>query len=443
MPPARRRPKPKPKPRSKPRRPPLARRTGAAACRSSSSATSTSSGSAWSPTAIFFAFVVYLGLGRRPGGRRRRRRACGSLIGAGHYLVPAALMAAGAILVLRPVLPAVRPFKAGASACSPRSASASPPARSGSARAAARSSWDAEWVKPRGGVVGEGLYWATSTALGDLGAHTIALFLLHRRRAAAHGRLGRGRGQGHERLDLHHHARGPHRRPAPPPGRPRSCPRSSSARRRASTAIARTLPEHEDDAARRARRRRGPRADRRMVRAARSCPQLDEEPRLAEDPETDEPGVARTTPDRGAPHAPGPLPRRGDRLARLRVDDPRHRLPQALERRGEPARHRRAGEGRRPADRGARPLRRRGARHRHGRGPAHHPLRAAPRARHQGRQGRPAQGRPRLRAGRLGHPHPRPDPRQAGGRRRGPQRAPPDRPPRRRAAGDARRAGRR
>ena len=43
------------------------------------------------------------------------------LIGAVHYLVPAALMAAGAILVLRPVLPAVqtrsRPAR---SASSPR-----------------------------------------------------------------------------------------------------------------------------------------------------------------------------------------------------------------------------------------------------------------------------------------------------------------------------------
>ena len=59
-------------------------------------------------------------------------------------------------------------------------------------------------------------------------------------------------------------------------------------------------------------------------------PQLEE---LAEDPETDEPGVARTTPNRRGPHAPGPLPRLGDRLARVRVDAARPRLPQALDRR--------------------------------------------------------------------------------------------------------------
>ncbi len=37
--------------------------------------------------------------------------------------------------------------------------------------------WDADWVRPRGGVVGEGLYWGASTALGTVGAHIIAVFL--------------------------------------------------------------------------------------------------------------------------------------------------------------------------------------------------------------------------------------------------------------------------
>ena len=64
-------------------------------------------------TAIFFSFVVYMDW---DGGRAGDAAVEGLqvLIGAVHYLVPAALMAAGAILVLRPVLPAVRPFKAGA-----------------------------------------------------------------------------------------------------------------------------------------------------------------------------------------------------------------------------------------------------------------------------------------------------------------------------------------
>ena len=37
--------------------------------------------------------------------------------------------------------------------------------------------WDAGWVRPRGGVVGEALYWGTSSALGMVGSHVIALFL--------------------------------------------------------------------------------------------------------------------------------------------------------------------------------------------------------------------------------------------------------------------------
>ena len=121
------------------------------------------------------------------------------------------------------------------------------------------------------------------------------------------------------------------------------------------------------------------------------------------------------------------------------MDGAESRVAEALLRGGLAARHRRAGEDRRPADRGARALRRRGARDRQGRGPAHHPLRAAPRAGHQGRQGGAAQGRPGVRAGRLRHPHPGPDPRQAGRRRRGPEHAPPDRAPGRRLPAAARR----
>ena len=60
---------------------------------------------------VFFAFLVYLGW---DGGRAGSGGVDGPAlaVGAVHYLVPVALMAAGAILVLRPVLPAVRPFRA-------------------------------------------------------------------------------------------------------------------------------------------------------------------------------------------------------------------------------------------------------------------------------------------------------------------------------------------
>src|SRR3954449_12596842 len=62
---------------------------------------------------LFFAFLVYFGW---DGGRAGSHAVEGLrwLLGAAHYLVPVALAAAGAILMLRPVLPAVKPFRAGA-----------------------------------------------------------------------------------------------------------------------------------------------------------------------------------------------------------------------------------------------------------------------------------------------------------------------------------------
>ena len=60
--------------------------------------------------AVFLAFLIYLEWdGGEAGGWAvdGLRRA----IGAVHYGVPVALLAAGAILVLRPMLPAVRPFR--------------------------------------------------------------------------------------------------------------------------------------------------------------------------------------------------------------------------------------------------------------------------------------------------------------------------------------------
>src|ERR1700753_3851401 len=63
--------------------------------------------------ALFFAFLVYFGW---DGGRLGSQAVEGMrwLLGAGHYLVPVALAGAGAILMLRPMLPAVRPFRSGA-----------------------------------------------------------------------------------------------------------------------------------------------------------------------------------------------------------------------------------------------------------------------------------------------------------------------------------------
>src|SRR3954463_6124357 len=175
MPSARRRPTPKAKPRSKPR----ARRS-APHWRVSLPRLEQRHfdviGLGLVATAIFFAFVIYLGWdgGEAGDGAVEGLRI---VLGAVHYIVPAALMAAGAILVLRPVLPAIRPFKAGAVCLFTALTLGLAAGTLGVGPGGGPPEFDTAWVKPRGGVVGEGLYWLTSTLLGDLGAHTIAGFL--------------------------------------------------------------------------------------------------------------------------------------------------------------------------------------------------------------------------------------------------------------------------
>jgi S-DNA-T family DNA segregation ATPase FtsK/SpoIIIE len=292
MPPTRHRPKPKAKPRSKPR----ARRSTPrwrVSLPKLEQRHFDVIGLGLVATAIFFAFVVYLGWdgGQAGDGAVEGLRV---LLGAGHFIVPAALMAAGAILVLRPVLPAVRPFKAGAVCLFAALSLGLAAGTLGIGPGAGAVSWDPEWVKPRGGFVGEGLYWAISTALGDLGAHTIAIFLFTAAvlllTGASVAGVVKATSDSISSTTREVRTAVQRRRPAteelsalelgPPP--------------RAS-AIARTLPENEGtlpDVL-------GDAED--LEPAAEwsepeELPPPDEEPRLAEDPETDEPGVARTTP---------------------------------------------------------------------------------------------------------------------------------------------------
>jgi S-DNA-T family DNA segregation ATPase FtsK/SpoIIIE len=119
--------------------------------------------------AVFLAFLVYLGW---EGGQAGTALVEGlrDLIGAVHYLVPVALLAAGAILVMRPVLPAVRPFRAAAGCLFAAGCL-------GLAAGTAGLGGGATAREDRGGLVGEGMYDAISTLLGSVGAHIIAIFL--------------------------------------------------------------------------------------------------------------------------------------------------------------------------------------------------------------------------------------------------------------------------
>jgi S-DNA-T family DNA segregation ATPase FtsK/SpoIIIE len=126
--------------------------------------------------AVFFAFLIYL---RWDGGEAGSWAVDGlrRLVGAVHYGVPVALMAAGALLVLRPMLPAMRPFRSGGGCLFAALALGLAAGTLGLGPGGTAVRWDPEWVRPRGGLLGEALYWGASTALGTVGAHIVAVFL--------------------------------------------------------------------------------------------------------------------------------------------------------------------------------------------------------------------------------------------------------------------------
>jgi S-DNA-T family DNA segregation ATPase FtsK/SpoIIIE len=111
---------------------------------------------------VFLAFPLFLGWEGGAAGEALIRFMTG-LVGDIAYSAPVALVAAGALLVLRPVLPALRPFRAGAlclfvSALLGFGAGGEP-------------------VREHGGVIGDALHQVASGAFSDVGASIIAIFL--------------------------------------------------------------------------------------------------------------------------------------------------------------------------------------------------------------------------------------------------------------------------
>ncbi|HYI19201.1 MAG TPA: DNA translocase FtsK 4TM domain-containing protein [Solirubrobacteraceae bacterium] len=119
--------------------------------------------------AIFLAFLVYLGW---EGGTVGSAvvDALKDLVGEVHVLVPVAMLAAGALIVMRPVLPAVRPFRAAAGCLLLSSCLALAAGTLGLGGVS-------EAREDRGGLLGEWLYQGSSSLLGDVGAHVIAVFV--------------------------------------------------------------------------------------------------------------------------------------------------------------------------------------------------------------------------------------------------------------------------
>src|SRR3954451_2387312 len=99
------------------------------------------------------------------------------VVGVLAYGARIALCAAGALCVLRPVLPAVRPFRSGAICLFAALTLALAAGTLGLGPGGGEVRWERFYVSERGGLVGEGLYWAASTLFSDVGAHIIAIFL--------------------------------------------------------------------------------------------------------------------------------------------------------------------------------------------------------------------------------------------------------------------------
>jgi DNA segregation ATPase FtsK/SpoIIIE, S-DNA-T family len=129
---------------------------------------------------VLFAFVFYFDW---DGGKAGSAVAEGLrwLFGGVAYLTPVALFTAGTLLVMRPLLPTLRPFKSGGFclltalmlglAAGTFGLGPDHPARHGVFA-------QPEFFKVHGGLVGESLYWVTSTLFSRVGAHLIFVFLL-------------------------------------------------------------------------------------------------------------------------------------------------------------------------------------------------------------------------------------------------------------------------
>jgi DNA segregation ATPase FtsK/SpoIIIE, S-DNA-T family len=129
--------------------------------------------------AAFFACVFYFDWA---GGEVGEVMADGILFlfGGAGYLAPVALFAAGAAIVVRPMLPAVHPLKTGA-LCLAAALTLGLAAGSlglGPGDTPRDGFFDAEYLRHHGGLVGEAQFWASAKLFSEAGSHILFVFLL-------------------------------------------------------------------------------------------------------------------------------------------------------------------------------------------------------------------------------------------------------------------------
>jgi S-DNA-T family DNA segregation ATPase FtsK/SpoIIIE len=127
---------------------------------------------------VFLAFPLYL---RWDGGAAGHAATEGLAYAVGQvaYAVPVAIVAAGALFVLRPVLPTMRPFRAGFVCLFVASTLMLAAGTFGIGPDGVRDGyWNAPFFEARGGIAGDALLWAVASAVSTIGAHILAIFLL-------------------------------------------------------------------------------------------------------------------------------------------------------------------------------------------------------------------------------------------------------------------------
>jgi DNA segregation ATPase FtsK/SpoIIIE, S-DNA-T family len=127
---------------------------------------------------VFLAFPLYLGWDGGAAGHAAKDGLTHA-VGQVFHAVPVAIVAAGAILVLRPVLPAVRPFRSGALCLFAGLTLMLAAGTFGLGPDGVRDGyWNAPFFEQRGGIVGDALLYCAATAFSTIGAHILAVFLL-------------------------------------------------------------------------------------------------------------------------------------------------------------------------------------------------------------------------------------------------------------------------
>jgi DNA segregation ATPase FtsK/SpoIIIE, S-DNA-T family len=128
---------------------------------------------------VFMGFVLY---GDWNGGRAGHALAValGWTLGRARVLAPVALVVGGGALLLRPVLPALRPLRAGALCVFAAVTLALAAGIFGLSSHAAKTSrvWTSAYLQSHGGVLGEALYQLTHRLVQDVGVDILVIFLL-------------------------------------------------------------------------------------------------------------------------------------------------------------------------------------------------------------------------------------------------------------------------